>query len=99
TSVLYTLSLHDALPIFQFRPWEPYWQSPVWSFYTSPAPVTQRAAPSPSRLPGTWRPSSISTALSATDPMISRRCHWVGGTQCSRSEEHTSELQSHLNLV
>src|SRR5260370_3413675 len=56
TTEIYTLSLHDALPICGFLPrWQPWLRS--W----------QRARPGP----------------------------------CSpwRSEEHTSELQSHLNLV
>src|SRR5713101_9885537 len=51
TTEIYTLSLHDALPI-------------------------------------SWRPSR---------PPL-RGCAPLGG-QVSRSEEHTSELQSHVNLV
>src|SRR4051812_9982677 len=54
TTEIYTLSLHDALPIFQ--------QSSV------PAPYNKRRIP-------------------------------VGMVGRNRSEEHTSELQSHVNLV
>src|SRR5205809_6564244 len=64
---IYTLSLHDALPISSsFDP----------------------------RLPACWRATSSR----------SRRSHSPGCTCCSslsssRSEEHTSELQSRLHLV
>src|SRR5579864_9836084 len=51
TTEIYTLSLHDALPIYAFLPWDP---------------VAKTMAP----------PSGA-----------------------VRSEEHTSELQSHVNLV
>src|SRR5260370_16332613 len=53
TTEIYTLSLHDALPI-------------LWCL--------------PSHAGGRWPPRS-------------------GGRMGGRSEEHTSELQSHLNLV
>src|SRR5260370_40319689 len=64
TTEIYTLSLHDALPI-----------SPPGFF----------------PLHGSTR---ISTCGSAT-PKTSPRGNYCG----MRSEEHTSELQSHLNLV
>src|SRR5260221_11759609 len=62
TTEIYTLSLHDALPILLGRP--------DWS-----AMVRSRL-----------------TAISAS---------WVQGKECRprRSEEHTSELQSHSDLV
>src|SRR5260370_17049491 len=68
TTEIYTLSLHDALPIS--------------------STMTRRAATERS----TWwlRPEKCA----ATAPITSRRC-----TPSMRSEEHTSELQSHLNLV
>src|SRR6201986_5675283 len=53
TTEIYTLSLHDALPI--------------WSMRSSAHPLAGSLQPSP--------------------------------TSAMRSEEHTSELQSHLNLV
>src|SRR5207237_10518845 len=72
SSDIYTLSLHDALPIFCFFRFglATFWWSMLWS---GPAPVVR-----------------------------SGRVH--GKTLCCffvsrRSEEHTSELQSHLNLV
>src|SRR5207237_10871532 len=68
-SVLYTLSLHDALPI--------------WS--------------------GSWCPSvrhavCRSSALRTSWPCVSSQSQSNSGC-LPRSEEHTSELQSHLNLV
>src|SRR5438477_12643975 len=57
TTEIYTLSLHDALPIS--------------------------------------RASLSSSRCSCSSPTASRpTCSWAG-----RSEEHTSELQSHVNLV
>src|SRR5260370_26876669 len=67
TTEIYTLSLHDALPI------------------------------SPSTSPG--RPACGPASTSTKD---SSSC-WFETAACTRSstrsEEHTSELQSHLNLV
>src|SRR4051812_50009861 len=63
TTEIYTLSLHDALPI---------------SSSSSPARATPRAS-SPSKT------SRTRASMSLKDLM--------------RSEEHTSELQSHVNLV
>src|SRR5260370_2588068 len=60
TTEIYTLSLHDALPIC-----------------TGTSLTALRAAP-------TSRPWTTASSVPATPP---------------RSEEHTSELQSHLNLV
>src|SRR5260370_42575803 len=64
TTEIYTLSLHDALPI-----------SPV------------------SRVPSCT--SESNTAFAAAPGSRKRRA----ATNSRRSEEHTSELQSHLNLV
>src|SRR5260370_29947801 len=60
TTEIYTLSLHDALPI----------------------------SVDPQCISDDVQPASTSPAA---DPVHTRRC--------DRSEEHTSELQSHLNLV
>src|SRR2546422_7666127 len=75
TTEIYSLSLHDALPIWT---WPPTWarrRSPraalVW-------PSPSGAAPASRSTPTTW----ISTPATA-----------------SRSEEHTSELQSRLHIV
>src|SRR5260370_39450382 len=59
TTEIYTLSLHDALPIFRFVA--------DWGFLLDP--------------------------LSCVMVLV------VTGDDQNRSEEHTSELQSHLNLV
>src|SRR2546430_3042590 len=68
TTEIYTLSLHDALPI---------WARPSWP---------RRSSGSSSSRSSRWRRSRCSCRSS-------RR--WAG----SRSEEHTSELQSQSNLV
>src|SRR5205085_11609828 len=68
TTEIYTLSLHDALPISS-KSWRRARATP-----TSTRRSTTRSASSPKRTSGA-RPSS------------------------SRSEEHTSELQSQSNLV
>src|SRR5690606_4056449 len=88
-----TLSLHDALPIsgasrvppFSRRCWASYWCS--W-----PSGCFGRAGAKPRR-PAGKRPGSHSTG-----PWPTRwpAWCWPGG---SRSEEHTSELQSRENLV
>src|SRR4030066_2139613 len=59
TTEIYTLSLHDALPIFGFLAWE---LRENWRLYAANRPRALRPA-------------------------------------IARSEEHTSELQSHLNIV
>src|SRR5690242_20862580 len=65
TTEIYTLSLHDALPISR---WGKRITGSFGSTYTIEAPPAQNPlSPGPSRKP--------------------------------RSEEHTSELQSHVNLV
>src|SRR5260370_31959046 len=64
TTEIYTLSLHDALPICPAG----------W-------PAAAAARTRSSTKPGCWRPAACR--------------HRSPG----RSEEHTSELQSHLNLV
>src|SRR5260370_14346856 len=68
TTEIYTLSLHDALPI-SFCASSPNWISPR---------------------SGSWR---VATS------MRQKRCWRARPRQHLRSEEHTSELQSHLNLV
>src|SRR5256885_3593476 len=61
TTEIYTLSLHDALPIF-----------------------------------GAMRPAE---SLAGFDERISELSHKIDSFHGSRSEEHTSELQSPCNLV
>src|SRR5690242_20952802 len=81
TTEIYTLSLHDALPISPSRP-SRLGTSTRWAGSSTPrtprcATTTRcRARSSTSRRPRPGR----------TEP-------WA------RSEEHTSELQSHVNLV
>src|SRR5207237_10305643 len=61
---IYTLSLHDALPIY---PWPWHRPGPPWACAMAKPP----------------------SAIAPTAASVSK----------FRSEEHTSELQSHLNLV
>src|SRR2546421_6480509 len=70
TTEIYTLSLHDALPICRRRP---------------PWPARIRSAP------GDDRPACFGKATSSPVPRHAGRS--------SRSEEHTSELQSRSDLV
>src|SRR5260370_23502665 len=76
TTEIYTLSLHDALPIsFEAA-------GAILSRRCSiPSPVTAETAMSFSGGSATWGKSDLFP------------------TTICRSEEHTSELQSHLNLV
>src|SRR5260370_42245656 len=84
TTEIYTLSLHDALPIsvsadaiFATSPATFFALSASRSATTTCAPL--RASSSATSRPTPFPPPATSTIL--------------------RSEEHTSELQSHLNLV
>src|SRR5690606_40400455 len=96
TSAIYTLSLHDALPISRKR--------------STPSPPAKRgAARSSSRRPplpaspagGSFgslaasRPYPRSAATTASRPASTAG----GRSPDGRSEEHTSELQSRENLV
>src|SRR5690606_41919328 len=78
TTVFYTLSLHDALPIYRLAGWQP-----------------DDLARSPG-IAGV-RPAGVSPAVGG---MRFHLCALVADCQCAtRSEEHTSELQSRENLV
>src|SRR5437667_6389583 len=77
----YTLSLHDALPI--------WWCSPTSCSPTSPARFAR--APSTSR--------SVIPIFSTVRPMACASLKKSGSPNVMRSEEHTSELQSHHDLV
>src|SRR2546426_6938923 len=80
TTEIYTLSLHDALPIsVSGRP-----TSAAWAATASTGAID--TAPSQSR-------ASVTTSRSM------RRQAATPSTGKSRSEEHTSELQSPCNLV
>src|SRR5699024_12100662 len=86
SSATYTLSLHDALPI-----------SAGLSTCTLPAGCTR-----PSRAPGTGiRMGTTTSRCACCSRRTSRTCGWPAGTSApaTRSEEHTSELQSRFDLV
>src|SRR5260370_8951455 len=76
TTEIYTLSLHDALPISLF------WIVPMITEYKYF--VTRPFVPETQSLFSPWLLAWYALARTAT---------------ASRSEEHTSELQSHLNIV
>src|SRR5690606_39797259 len=95
-TVLYTLSLHDALPISRLI-CEPISRACAGSA-SIPPPIpacTSRSAAS--------SPTTATTACTPTDPTTregrtTRTCGRRAST-ATRSEEHTSELQSRENLV
>src|SRR5260370_30995155 len=79
TTEIYTLSLHDALPI-----------SPR-------SPLMEIDLPSPTAL---IIGASRGLGLAIAEEYLRRGWHVTGTVRrTARSEEHTSELQSHLNLV
>src|SRR5260370_27135211 len=94
TTEIYTLSLHDALPI--------------WSVHRSHPPEAGqvRGRRRRHRVPGRGR-RTVSRSASEAAPLPrgaevrARRRDGIGLRRRPhrRSEEHTSELQSHLNLV
>src|SRR2546425_6529977 len=85
TTEIYTLSLHDALPISQARPPRPTWDR-IADTITNPSSRRKNANAAPTmRLP--------SRAAACTTPSI------AGKSAVVRSEEHTSELQSLAYLV
>src|SRR5207248_10258235 len=90
TTRLYTLSLHDALPI------SPPSISTLVTFFL---PKSLRTAASDLRLYTSVRADSRSENKRACDGRFPDReiCHRTH--VCSRSEEHTSELQSPYDLV
>src|SRR5207237_8562702 len=84
---LYTLSLHDALPISASRRYHP-------GCDVSPPLIEARQVTRilPGEVPVTLV-ADINLAIGAREFIA------ITGPSGSRSEEHTSELQSHLNLV
>src|SRR5260370_30493089 len=81
TTEIYTLSLHDALPICD-----------TVALMCLNAPGFVEA------LFGAWR---LGAALMPVNHKLQapELQYILDHAQCKRSEEHTSELQSHLNLV
>src|SRR5438874_6704136 len=76
TSAIYTLSLHDALPICYGK---------LWRF----AHRVVRHKHGVFRLPG----------VHAVDEILAPQFAWTPGRRKTRSEEHTSELQSRRDIV
>ena len=95
TTEIYTLSLHDALPI---------WHFPIRRLVStihvalSPELPLLLEGTLASTLPGPMRrPRFAGSLLLRIDPPYANS-HAGGGGE-ARSEEHTSELQSHSDLV
>src|SRR5947207_11562846 len=83
TTEIYTLSLHDALPISRMPE-------------SIPAPLIIDT------LKDTFREARQALAAEAQEPSRHQHLGWVlsvPDTHQKRSEEHTSELQSHSDLV
>src|SRR3712207_7241064 len=80
TTEIYTLSLHDALPIYARTKQISY-------------PVTETKSYSPQTLHGHCRPMNLPVRLTRHHALTALASHR------SRSEEHTSELQSRQYLV
>src|SRR2546430_7338684 len=80
TTEIYTLSLHDALPI----------SSPATARTCSPWRI-------PLPMPASWWWRSICRCTASPSSPIP--CTPPAPIRCTRSEEHTSELQSQSNLV
>src|SRR5436309_16037257 len=78
TSAIYTLTLHDALPI---------WASASLSGVGFPGPASRASSA-----------LIVSTARSGKARSFGSRAAYCSAS-ASRSEEHTSELQSRENLV
>src|SRR5260221_6812099 len=85
TTEIYTLSLHDALPIF------------LRSALTRSRSSAARSKSS--RFAASFIARSSSATWAASAAAFSHRGAGSFGTSTVRSEEHTSELQSHSDLV
>src|SRR3712207_8763540 len=85
TTEIYTLSLHDALPIYSST--TSGGSVPATSTPQPPDSLLHSTAPSPERVTFTGAGSGRSTSAGSPTP------------RASRSEEHTSELQSRQYLV
>src|SRR5207237_9123586 len=84
----YPLPLHDALPIFAAHGRE---TAPIVGMRGLSSPMT-----SP---PDSFTPASRRLRSSASRSISHGRAANAAAKASARSEEHTSELQSHLNLV
>src|SRR5258708_8918997 len=92
TTEIYTLSLHDALPISWPRPCgNAISRRPRWRFHSQSA---QRASEVFVR-----RPMARSGRPASSDRIIERISSAVHRSSGFRSEEHTSELHSPDHLV
>src|SRR5690606_41397444 len=92
TTETYTLSLHDALPIFNAGPW-----SLIHNWHCS----CQDSSQQPADPFGEWHRPFLGLAQIRCSLGNNFGVLWISSDikQLLRSEEHTSELQSRENLV
>src|SRR5207237_9150429 len=91
TSEIFTLSLHDALPILVAYSYAAAHPSEVRRLALLDAPIPgTRVFEEIERSPMVWHFAFHNVRVRRQEPRANRE---------RRSEEHTSELQSHLNLV
>src|SRR5207247_8873013 len=99
STVIYPLSLHDALPIsFSVKTWRLIAQATYLSLLRI---RTTRIRPPQSTnllLAGCKARSALCLAKASAWPLMARAIS-SQPTPCFRSEEHTSELQSRVDLV
>src|SRR5690606_42026908 len=96
TTAIYTLSLHDALPIFSAA-WSSISRIEIKGMVVGSVLIQRKSAAAAAAAP------SIYLRIASTTPQnagfAKRRRAGRQGSAASRSEEHTSELQSRENLV
>src|SRR5690606_40214118 len=90
TSDIYTLSLHDALPIYSLR---------CCSSHCTLSASRWLVGSSSSSRSGLLSSSLHSATRRRSPPESTVTSASGGGQRSARSEEHTSELQSRENLV
>src|SRR5205807_5240449 len=88
---IYTLSLHDALPIFAIGQWATF--APVWARTSISAGSSQHPWAAITSFP---RKPMLSRYFAGRRPVSTKQS---STSRFVRSEEHTSELQSPCNLV
>src|SRR5690606_39808408 len=93
-SALYTLSLHDALPISPNRGF-----SSKTDILPSPVTRTSQSIMATCFASSESRPPSASSSGNSTVTALSVSPARIPSFFLTRSEEHTSELQSRENLV
>src|SRR5699024_11983551 len=96
TSMIYLLSLHDALPISEEAPVEEsIEEEPTVEEIVEVIPEEEESAVEEEQTNN----QEASQAPSPSNEPASYGTNWYMNGDCTRSEEHTSELQSRFDLV